>query len=520
MLHRIALFALAVGLLPACSNRENGTQDKSASNATLDPTSPKRGGVLTVGTVWLPYMLDPISVNHNPSIWFLQLINDQLVRVRKDGLGVEPGLAESWDISPNGLVYTFHLRPNLEFSDGEKLRASDVKFSLLRAAKDPSSVSGDLYPAFEVETPDDRTCILKLQAPWPAALATLALYTSSIIPEAYFKRVGSEIFSKAPIGAGPFVLGEIRNEQHAILKRNARHWDAERPYLDEVRYIKIADDLTRMLKLEAGEIDVADDVPISQVEPLRRTPGITVDSSYIMVSNFLILNPREKVFRDLKVRQAIHWAIDRDALSRVVFAGNAEVSTSFMPRMLYSAPVPFHQDLQKARQLLAESSSPQGLSARLLILPGTGIDEQLATVVQSQLERIGVHLELERVDFATLLNRTQRGEYEAILGIDSTSDTIDPSQYVHLLAVSTGMCAKWLGVDNPRADELALKAKVESNSEKRAEQYLEIQHLMRDDAIMIGLIRPYKRTALRDYVHGFAIAPSANFLFQNTWKTP
>jgi len=183
-MHRIALFALAVGLLPACSYQENGTHDNMASKAAPAPSTPIRGGVLTVGIAWLPYMLDPIAVNHNPSIWFLQLINDQLVRVRKDGLGVEPGLAESWDISPNGLVYTFHLRPNLEFSDGEKLRASDVKFSLLRAARDPSSISGDLYPAFEVETPDDRTCILKLQAPWPAALATLALYTSSIIPEA------------------------------------------------------------------------------------------------------------------------------------------------------------------------------------------------------------------------------------------------------------------------------------------------------------------------------------------------
>ncbi len=517
---RLAVLVVLVVLAGACTCRGK-SGGAPAPGPRADPGPPKRGGVLLMGTTWLPAMLDPVvNGGANANIWTSLLLYDQLVRVQEDGLGAEPGLAESWDVSPDGLVYTFHLRPGLTFSDGEPLRASDVKFSLLRAATDPKSIGATLYPSFEIQTPDDRTVALKLKAPWPPALATLALFTSSVLPEAYFNRVGGEKFNQAPIGSGPFVLAELRNGQHAILKRNPRHWDPERPYLDEVRLIPIWDDMTRMLKLQAGEIDVAESVPFNQVEFLRGMSNVTVHMAPIMVSDFLLLNPRAKVFQDIKIRQAIHWAIDRAALVKLAYFGNAEVASSFFPRMLYSDPVPYHQVLQKARQLLAEGNHPEGLSAEMMIFPGMGIDEQVATVLQSQLAPLGIHLDIQRIDGPTRWNRVERGDYDAILYLGGTSDTFDPAPLVDAWAVSTQANPRRWGYRNAAVDELATKAKVEMDPIKRAEMYLAIQHLVRDDAVMIALTRPHKLTAVRDNVHGFAVPPTANYLLQDTWKSP
>src|SRR5262249_15128117 len=157
--------------------------------------------------------------------WTLAHVFSRLVRTAKDGRSIEPDLAQSWELSADGRVYTFHLRPGLQFSDGSPLRSSDVRFSFTRAAKDPKNPHQPLLPRFSIETPDDQTVILKLAAPHAPLLAMLTFCSMSVLPAAYVERVGEQGLSAAPIGSGPFVVARWRPGDRLILKRNPRYWD-------------------------------------------------------------------------------------------------------------------------------------------------------------------------------------------------------------------------------------------------------------------------------------------------------
>lgn len=516
----IELFAVVVvlGILAASCTCSGGKSGERAGEG--DPGEPRRGGVVTMATFQIADNFDPVGLSYNPSIWAMLNVYDQLVRTGKDGQSVEPDLAESWETSDDGRVYTFHLRPSLKFSDGSDLRASDVRFSLTRLVTEGKSAWGFLFPPLEIEAPDDRTVVIKLQAPWAPLLADLALFAASIIPESYYKKAGKEGFGGAPIGSGPFVVAEWRKGERIVFRRNPHHWDARHPYLDEVRLVQIEDANTRMLKIQAGEIDIADEVPFNQVDAVGRARGVKVQIAPIQRVDLLFLNQRSPRLKDMKIRQAIGWGIDREAIIKAVLFGHGKVPTSFLPPMLYTdmeAP-PFRRDVEKARALLAESSSPGGASATLLI-PGGDLSRQVATLIQSQLEPVGIHIEIQQQEIATLSARVRAGDYDMRIN-NETSDIVDPSQMVASNAVGTlGLTAATVGYDNPKVNALAAEAQAERDARRRGEIYREIQRIVREDAPYAPLFWPPARTAVREGVHGFAILPTANFRLWEVWRS-
>jgi len=510
---------LLLGLLAASCTCGRGQGGERA--AEEDAGAPRRGGVVTMATTSNADNFDPVGLSYNPSIFAMLNVYDQLVRTGKDGQSVEPALAESWEISAEGRVYTFHLRPALKFSDGSDLRASDVRFSLTRLVTEGKSSWGFLFPPLEIEAPDDRTVVIKLQTPWAPLLADLALFAASIIPEGYFNRVGRESFGKAPIGSGPFVLAEWKKGERIVFRRNPHYWDTPYPYLDEVRLVPIEDASTRMLKIQAGEIEIAEEVPFNQIDGVGRAPGVTVQISPVQRVDLLFLNQRSPMLADRKVRQAIGWGIDREAIIRAVLFGRGQVPTSFLPPMLHTdteAP-PFRRDVEKARALLAESASPGGFSPRLVI-PAKDHARQLATLIKSQLEPLGIRMEIQQYEGVALAARVKEGDYEMRIGVE-TSDIVDPSQMVASNAVGTlGLTAASVGYDNPKVDALAAEAQAEIDPGRRAELYREIQRIVRDDAPYAPLYWPPARTAVREGVHGFAILPTANYRLWEVWRSP
>jgi len=347
----------------------------------------------------------------------------------------------------------------------------------------------------------------------------LALYSSSVIPEAYFTRVGKEGFAKAPIGSGPFVLADWKKGESYVLKRNAHHWDSRYPYLDEVRHIAIPDDNTRALKVQAGEADVAEFVPLNQIEALKRAPNVVVRVDPIMGNDFISLNFRFPPLQDPKVRQALSWAVDREAIIRAVNFGHGDVPRSCFPRVLYTdmgAP-PFGHDPDKAKKLLSESAFPKGFSVKLLIMALDG-DRQVGALVQSQLEAIGVHVEIQQVETALFWERFLGGTFEMALS-GWSSDIADPSEMVAFTATADSPNAKAIGYGNPEVDTLAAKAQIEMDPARRAELYRDLQRIVRDDAPSLWLVWPPARSAHRSHVHGFAILPTGNYRLWEVWKS-
>jgi peptide/nickel transport system substrate-binding protein len=515
--------APAASVAPGATPQSSSAAGASASGAPATPVgAPVAGGTLVMARNADVLSWDPIIPTDNPSIWAQLNIFDQLVRVGKDGKSVDPDLASSWDISSDGLTYTFHLRPNLKFSDGTPLKASDAKFSIQRAISDKASLWGFLFPTdVTIATPDDATIVFTLKQPWSPFLADLSVFAASVIPEAYFNQVGAAGFSDKPIGSGPFVMSSWQKGNEVVLKKNPLYWDQPKPYLDEVDLKVVGEDNTRMLQVESGQIDVATDVPFNQIDSLSTSPGMGVQLAPVIGTYWVQFNEKLPEFQDVNVRQAINWAVDKNALIKTVLFGHADRAYGYLGNMLDSdtTDAPYGFDVTKAQGLMAASKYPQGFSTKLLVASGDTIGQQIAVIVKAELAAIGITVTIEQQEAASAFQAQTTGAYEMVEYYCS-SDIIDPAENTTYAAAGNGGSdAVYTGYDNPQVDALVAQSNVEIDATKRAAEYLQLQQLVHQDAPMLFLFWQPARTAIRSNVQGFQVLPTGNYRLWEVWKT-
>ena len=332
------LVPVALGglLLAGCT----GGNSASHSANRAPQGTPKRGGALQFAVSQEPQSLDPVGVADNGSLYVRLQIYDTLVRANdaKTGPPVVPGLAERWSSSKYGLTWTFHLR-SARFSNGTPVTAEDVKFSLDRfvSPKINTGLSALAYGIDKVEAPNRTTVVLTLKHPVGALLENLSVAVASIVPEKLVHSEGAKFWSK-PIGSGPFMLKQWVHGSYLILQRNPYYWIKGLPYLDQVRLDFIPDSNARVLKIEGGGGAIADDVPFTQIASVRRTSGISVRVDPIPLWDAIFLNHRVKPLGDLKVRQALNYAVDKNAINATVFGSVANPANDMMPRVRFTAP--------------------------------------------------------------------------------------------------------------------------------------------------------------------------------------
>src|ERR1700761_4338234 len=281
--------------------------------ARADDT-PKRGGILTMARTGDVVSFEPVVPTDNMSIWAKLLIFQLLIRTNPSGTGVVPDLASSWDVSDDKRTYTFHINPKATFSDGTPVTSEDVEFSFGRAIYDKDSPWASLFPKLTMETPDPHTIVFKLQQDWAPFLAAASLHGAAIVPKAYFTKVGLDVFGNKPIGSGPFMMTEWKKGDSITFARNPHFWDPSRPYLDGVVLSIVADDNVRMLKVQSGEIDIGTQVPFNQVNKLKSAPGIDVQIVPYTRIDWIQFNEKLPVFQDVKIQQAINYAVDKEAI--------------------------------------------------------------------------------------------------------------------------------------------------------------------------------------------------------------
>lgn len=459
--------------------------------------------------------LDPIATSDNVSIWVQLLLYDTLVRPTRDGSSLEPGLAESWTASPDGLRYSFRLR-EARFADGSPVTSADVIHSLRRAAGEGSRWRRFFAPITGFDAPDARTVVLSLDKPFTPLLNNLALFSAAILPKASLEAKGAAFFD-APVGSGPFLLTEWRRGEGFRLARNTNYWQPGKPTVAAAELRIVPEPNTRVLQLEAGEIHAALDLPLNQLARLDALPEVATAKADVFRSEFVLMNTRRKPLDDVRVRRALNLAVDKEGLVRGLLFGAGRVAASPMPPMAYHDPAlaPYPYDPAAARALLAEAGVGNGFSTTILVGSGNPVHRQLGQALQSYLRAVGVTAEIRLVEGGAHWATTKDGDYDLAVSY-ATSDTIDPDQLVGFLLVNPERAnayhTEWR---DDRVNELYEIERRTADGPERGAMFREIVARGRDGAPSIFLFHPAAAYGYRSNVEGFTVLPTSNFRLED-----
>ena len=506
-----------------------------ASSAAL---AVERGGVMTYGRYADSLFLEPVLNDGNVDIWVLSNLYDTLILPSADGQGLEPGLATDWKIADDGLSVTLTIRDGIKFSDGSPITTEDVAWSLQRAANPDNGIWNFLIESIaSVEATDDKTVVISLKHPDPAILPALTVFNTGIMPKALFEAEAGETdlekaqaFAAHPVGSGPFMLESWDKGADMKLVKNPYYWDIGEdgeplPYLDGVDFQVIPDDATRILKLQSGELLGAEFIPYARVSELKADDRVNMEMFPSTRVQDIIMNVRPEIegvanpLSNEKVRQALNYAVNKEAIIQIVTHGVGTPLTSFMSTAtpLHSGDTPLYPvDVAKAKELMTEAGYPDGFEMSLLTLAGNQDEVGIGTALQQMWQAIGVKLELQQVDNATRTDLYRRGVFQARVGA-WTDDIADPNEITSYFAYSPTIDALHSGWKSEEVDALYEASQSETDPVKRAEQYARIQEIFNTTGPTIPLYETPYPVALAKNVNGFVQIPLGNNIFRATW---
>ncbi|MDQ7246160.1 ABC transporter substrate-binding protein [Dongia sedimenti] len=472
-------------------------------------------GTLTIAREQDSTTFDPAKTILAPDIWVLTQFYSTLVRSDITATKILPDLAESWTISPDGKTYTFKLRA-AKFSDGSPVQASDVVFSLKRVRDMKDAPLRALFsPLDQAEAPDPATVVLTLKTPSPPFLATLAMFAASILPEKAVTAAGDK-FGEQPVGSGAFVLREWRRGDTVVLERNPNFWEPGLPKLDRIEWKYVDNDNTRVLKLQAGEVDAATFIPWNQIKQLQADPKLNVQLDNSTRLDHILINHSHKPLDNKLVRQALNTAIDQKAIVDVVTSGFGTVANSFFPLngVDYNPDNKnYAHDPAKAKAML-EQAGVKNLKLDFVIVAGDSSHEQIAVLVKDQLAKIGVELNIVKLEAGQQWDALVAGDYD--LGImwwlNDVSDPDEKAQFC--VSGDPENRSYYTNYNNPEVSVLVQKAAVELDPAKRKEMYYKIQAIAKDDVHWIDLYYSPFRNASRSNVKGFVQDPLGRYALE------
>jgi peptide/nickel transport system substrate-binding protein len=501
--------------------------------------APVRGGKLTYARYADSLLLDPVFTDANVDIWVMNSIYDTLLLPTPDGAGIQPGLATKWEYSGEGQALALTLREGVKFSDGTALQASDVKWSLDRARNPKNGPWADMIASIDsVDIVDPTTVRLQLKHPDPTLLPALTMFNTGILPQALYEAASgttdeekSKTFADKPIGSGPFMLAEWQRGQRMLLKRNPFYWrDAadgrKLPYLDEIEFPIVPDDATRILKLQAGDVDGTEFVPFSRVKELQANPNLRMElwPSTNVIYLTMYVRPKLKSGQDnplsnTKVRQALNYAVNKDAIIAITTQGLGKPLRSFMSSvtpMALNGPPLYPYDQAKAKALLADAGFGGGFALSCITIAGNQNNLNNLTAVQQMWSQIGVKLSIEQMDNATSMARYRAEDFQMRTG-GWTDDIADPSEITSYFAYYPTVHCLHSGWEDERVNALFLQSQQENDPAKRRAQYREMQDIYIEAAPNVFLYETPYPVVFRKNVHGFVQIPLGNNYFDGAY---
>jgi peptide/nickel transport system substrate-binding protein len=491
--------------------------------AGVRPAAAQPVGTLVVGLVAEPVNLDPAQVTDLNSNRVGRRIVETLVTFPEESTQIVPGLAESWTISKDGLRYTFKLRKGVTFHDGTPFTAEAVKFSIERQImpEHPFNKLGK-YPFANyffgtvkaVEVIDPQTVEIVLKEARASFLAVLTAGAASIVSPTAVRKWGAD-YALHPVGTGPFKFVQWDSGQKVVLERNPSYWRFP-VKLERVIYRSIVEDQARLTELLTGSLDLIVGVPPDFVGQLEKDARLTLLKQVGAHVWYLGINNQKKPFEDKRVRQALNYAVNKEAIVRDVLKGTGAASAGpVLPGTWGADPTikPFAYDPARAKKLLAEAGYPNGFSTTLWTPEsGSGMQSSVAmsTVIQSNLKAVGINVTLQTMEWGAFLAKLRTKEQE-LFALSWMAGNEDPDMVMYPLLHST----QWTPggpnralYKNPKFDDLLHQARISTDQAKRAELYREAQRILHDDPPWIFIDHEIQVAAHTKRVQGFKLHPS------------
>lgn len=515
-------------------NNNNDTDDNENNEAAGEAQD---GGTVNIGLIGDPVAFMTTHTTDTTSGAVEDMVYNQLGRIDED-IEIQPELAHDWEISDDGLTYTFHLEEDVYFHDGEPLTSEDVKFTFdIFLDEDYTGPRASYFSSVdEVVAVDETTVEFHLDEIDARVLANVTAF--GIMPKHHLEDIPAEEleesdFSRDPIGSGPFTFEEWEDGQYLQLEANEDYWEGE-PNLDRITMSIVGDQNAAMAQLEAGDIDITT-IPatdFSTAEAWDEEGLIDLRSTLGFQYNYMGYNMDRDMFADKETRQALTHAIDREAIIDQVGQGQGEVAHGPVSPLswAYSEDMPeFEYDPDRARELLEEAGWEEGgdgilerdgerFEFTLATNSGNQIREDIAVIVQSMLNDVGVEVTPEYVEWGAFLDQIQPPNWDfdaVILGWGLATDP-DPSALWHSREYEQGQ--NNVNYQNDEVDELIDENIRIVDEEERAEMLQEIFEMIAEDQPYTFLYYPNDLKAVPTNLEGFVHHPRLDFYRPQDWS--
>lgn len=486
-----------------------GKEAADGSNGSSTST-PKQGGTLTIARLSDANNLDPhFSSQINSMAIVERKVYEGLVYMDKNST-YKPALATEWK-QVNDTTWEFKLRKGVTFHDGAPFNAEAVQKTIARVLdkKDPSPRANLFSMIKEVKAVDEFTVQLILEYPYAPLLSVLASAEGSIISPKAIQEIGKDL-SKKPVGTGPYKFQSWTPGQEVVIVKNDSYW-GEKANLDKVVFKAVPEGTTRIAMVETGEAQVAEQLPVTEIERVKASSSMTLGRFEAFATHHLGFNVTKKPFDDVRVRQAIAYAIDKDSIVKGVYNNVGKTTSSTLGGKVigFSPNIKgYNYDLNKAKQLLAEAGYPNGFKATVF-LNDNKERTNAAEVIQSQLKGIGIDLQVKVMEFGAYLDATSKGQAEMFLsGWGNATGDADYNQYNLFHSSSKGAPGNHSFYDNKEVDKLIEAGRREADPEKRKQIYEQVQAIEMKDLPLMPYLNSENLAAISKNVEGVWISPS------------
>jgi ABC-type transport system substrate-binding protein len=499
----------------------------------------KRGGTLRLATPTDIQSLDP-AIAYDTISWPLVRLLFHGLLDYDDGLNLIPWQARDWSVSADKRVYTFHLRPGVKFSNGREVVAEDYVYTLERVLNPKTKSPGAGFfgnivgaTAFQdgkaqrvrgVRAPDKHTFVVTLEQPDLSFQYVMAMPFTYVVPREVAEKYGDD-FSRHPVGTGPYLLAEWRRGMRLRFVRNPRYNRRDIPYCDVVDVMIGGDQTLHLMMFERGELDFMDNIPIPDFVRIMRHPRLKRCAERIPNNGiiYLSMNTEMKPFDNLKVRQAMNYAIDRRRLLRLLNQRGILANGVLPPLMPGFNPhlKGYDYNPDKATQLLREAGYADGFSTTLWFVSSDLPSTRLSEAIQEDLDKVGVKVELKPVAQAMFIEAIGRRKNVPLALPGWYQDYPDPNDFLDVLLggerIVKESCNNVAFYKNPKVDKLLGEAAHCTDPQKRYHLYQQAEEIVVRDAPWVFIYHPYLEVLRQPWLHGLKLHPVWPMRYERLW---
>lgn len=511
----LALLLVSLMLLAACGGGSSSAPAAGGSAASGTEGAAEGGSAkdsLVVGLTANPTSLNPYATTDSPAYRVGYNIHETLV-TRDADMNIIPGLAESWEIVDD-TTYVFKIREGVKFHNGETLTANDVKFSFDQLKDNPhaESVAGTI-DFDNCKTVDDYTFEMKMTTPFGPILQHLAHPVTSIVNEKAYTEAG-DAYSEHPVGTGPYSFVEWKVDDYVQLTRFDDYW-GDVAKIKDLTFRIIPESATRSIEVESGGIDVAIQVSPSEVSRLEGNDKVTVNFQESFTTNFIGFGTTRTPYDDIKVRQAVNYAIDKNAILAVVYQGIGSVGSAPISPTVWGYNgnlTPYDYNPEKAKELLKEAGFEGGFTTTITT-DENQVRRDIAEMVQAQLGEVGITVEIVTLERGAYIDKVIAGELDMFVLGWSTFGDPDYALYASFHSSMHGAGGNMSFYTNPEVDALLEEGRTSVEDADRLAAYTEAQEIIWEESPCVFLQHDTEVTAYNANLKGFNVSPEGYFRF-------